>query len=86
MQYMDSSTNLDSQIWTIAKQIKQGRGDNDLFIEVRIYHVNPTSLLSKLELLTGQLQAGSLSTAFPKSTSSIFFLAKVRSQPSQTIS
>ena len=56
-----------------------------MFTEVRIHHVNPTSPLRKLELPTGQLQAGSLSTAFPKSTSSIFFLAEVRSQPSQTI-
>jgi len=69
----------------MAKQIKQGKGDNDLFTKVRIHHVNPTSLLRRLELPTGQLQAGSLSNAFPKFTSSIFFLAEVRSQPLQTI-
>ena len=57
-----------------------------MFTKVRIHHVNPTSPLRMLEPPNGQLQAGSLSTAFPKSTSLIFFLAEVRSQPSQTIS
>ena len=47
--------------------------------------MNPTSPLRKLELPTSQLQAGSLSTAFPQTTSSIFFVAEVRSKPSQTI-
>ena len=66
MQYMNSSTKLNSQIWTTAKQIKQGKGDNDLFTEVQIHHVNPTSPLRKLELPTGQLQAGSLKNRFPQ--------------------
>ena len=47
------------------KEIKASKRHKDLFTKVRIHHLNPTSLLRKLELPNGQLQAGSLSTVFP---------------------